>query len=111
MEVFDQIRRISFVFFIIVGLAHFVSGLMFVNGYGVPGSGLVNRVLFIPFIIATLSYGLSNLKYNLSEYGKNSKTLDYAFIIFGVLIFLILISIEFFVPDSPCPLSPLPCQI
>ena len=73
MEVFDQIRRISFVFFIIVGLAHFVSGLMFVNGYGVPGSGLVNRVLFIPFIIATLSYGLSNLKYNLSEYGKKFK--------------------------------------
>lgn len=106
MELFDQIRRVSFVFFVAVGLAHFISGLMYVNNYSIPLSGLVNRVLFIPFVVAGLAYGLANLKYNLLEYGKDSKFLNYAFLIFGILIFLILISIEFFVADSSCPLSP-----
>lgn len=106
MELYDQIRRVSFLFFFTVGLAHFILGLMYANGYFAPVSGLINRVLFIPFVIAALAYGLSNLKYNLLEYGKSSKTLDYAFLIFGALIFLILISIEFFIADSQCPLSP-----
>lgn len=106
MELFDQIRRISFVFFIIVGISHFLAGFMFINGYAVPVSGLMNRVLFIPFVLATVSYALSNLKYHMLEYGKNSKTLDYTFLTIGILVFLLLLSIELLVVDSPHPLTP-----
>lgn len=104
MELFDQIRKISFIFFIIVGLVHFLAGFFFVNGYFAPESGLLNRVLFIPFVLATLTYGLSNFKYHLLEYGKDSKTWNYIFIGFGAAIFLILLSIELLVVDSPTPL-------
>lgn len=106
MELYDQIRKISFVFFVIVGLAHFLAGLLFVNSYFVPESGLVNRVLFIPFVLATLTYGLSNFKFHLLEYGKDSKTWNYVFIGFGVTVFLILLAIELLVVDSPTPLLP-----
>lgn len=111
MELYDQIRKISFAFFIIVGLVHFLAGFFFINGYFAPESGLVNRVLFIPFVIATLTYGLSNFKYLLLEYGKDSKTWNYVFIGFGVAIFLILLSIELLVVDSPSPLTPLPSTL
>lgn len=111
MELADQIRKISFVFFIIVGLVHFLAGLFFVNGYLSPASGLVNRVSFIPFVLAAMAYGLANLKCHLLEYGKDSKAWNWAFLSLGVLVFLILVSIEFFVGDSACPLYSVPCTL
>ncbi|MEK7523808.1 MAG: hypothetical protein AAB588_02135 [Patescibacteria group bacterium] len=111
MSLYDQIRRISFVFFIVTGLAHFVSGFLFMNGYFAPTSGLVNRVLFIPFVLAMLTYALSNLKFHLVEYGKDSKTWTIAFISLGGIIFLVLLGIELLVVDSACPLSPTPCHL
>lgn len=106
MELYDQIRRISFVFFLIVGLAHFLSGLFFINGYFVPESGIVNRVLFIPFVLATLTYAFSNLKYHLSELGRDAKWLNYTLIGTGIAVFFGLLVVELFVVDSTCPLSP-----
>lgn len=106
METFDHIRKISFVFFIFVGMLHFLSGLFFVNGYAPAASNLINRISFIPFVLVSLSYALSNLKYNLMQYGKNSKAWDYAFLTIGLLTFLILVSIELLMQDSPKPLIP-----
>lgn len=111
MELYDHIRRISFVFFVIVGLAHFISGLLYINGHFAPGSALVNRVLFIPFVLVTLTYAWSNLKYHLLSYGKDSKAVTYGTISLGIALFLALISIEFFVADAPCPLSFESCEI
>lgn len=105
MELYDQIRRISFVFFFLVGLAHFLAGFMFMNGYFVPESGIINRVLFIPFVVATITYAFSNLKYHLLELEKDAKWLNYTLIGIGVAIFLGLLVIELFVVDSSCPLS------
>lgn len=104
METFDEIRKISFIFFIAVGLIHFFAGFSFINGYALPLSGVVNRVSFIPFVIVSLSYALSNAKYNLLQYGKTSKAWDYAFLGFSIAVFLILIGIEFFIADSPIQL-------
>ena len=106
MELFDQIRKMSFIFFIILGLAHFGAGLIYVNGYFIPTSGLINRVLFIPFVLATLTYGMSNIKYHLLEYGKDSKVLNYTFITIGIAVFVALLVIELLVVDSPRPLTP-----
>ena len=106
MELYDQIRKISFVFFAVIGLAHFLAGLLFVNGYFTPTSGLVNRVLFIPFVVGTLTYALSNFKYHLLEYGKDSKIWNTAFITLGIIVFATLLAIELLVADSAHPLSP-----
>lgn len=104
MELYDHIRKISFVFFLTVGLAHFISGLLFVNGYFAPGSGLVNRILFIPFVLATLTYGISNVKYRLAQYGKDSVWITYASFGLGLVIFIALIALELLVRDSLTPL-------
>ena len=105
MELYDQIRKISFIFFLAVGLAHFLAGLLYVNGYYSPASGIINRVLFIPFVVATLTYAFANLKHHLLEYGKNGKVWDYTFITIGVIIFAALLAIELLVPDSKTPLG------
>lgn len=105
MELIDHLRKISFVFFMGTGLAHFLSGLLFVNGYGVPLTGFANRILFIPFVLATLMYGLSTLKYNLSQEGKEVPWHNYVFIGIGALVFLGLLAIELFAVDSATPLG------
>lgn len=106
MELFDQIRKISFIFFVSVGLIHFLAGFMFINGYYVPTSGLVNRVLFVPFAISMITYGFSNIKCYLIENGKDSKNIDYALIGLGIAIFVILMGTELLIADSPRPLMP-----
>lgn len=106
MELYDQIRRIAFIFFVATGLAHFLSGLFYVNGYAAPESGLVNRVLFIPFVLSTITYALSNIKCVLMESGKDSKVLNYTFISLAAAAFIILLAIELLVLDSKTPLIP-----
>ncbi|MBI2453606.1 hypothetical protein HYV58_00315 [Candidatus Peregrinibacteria bacterium] len=106
MELFDHIRKISFGFFVAMGLAHFLAGFFFVNGYLSPESGLVNRILFLPFVASGLVYALSNAKYHLCSYGKNSKAWDFLFLVFGITAFLLLLLIEFLVEDSKTTLIP-----
>lgn len=106
MELFDQIRKISFFFFLSIGLIHFLAGLFFVNGYLIPESGIVNRVLFIPFVVATLAYCMANIRYAFAEYGKQHAWLTYGLIGIGLLIFLVFLGVELFTMDSPTPLLP-----
>lgn len=105
MELFDHIRKISFVFFGILALAHFLSGLFYINGYLIPESGLVNRILFIPFVVSLMTYGFSNFKYHFLKEGQTSKRIDYALIGIGLFVFLGLLAVELLFPDSRCPLS------
>lgn len=106
MELYDQIRKISFSFFMGLGILHFLAGLFYVNNFFLPLSGVMNRVLFIPFVLSAMTFGLSNFKYNLAQYGKDSKGWNYLFITLGIIVFVILLAIEFLVPDSRTPLLP-----
>ena len=105
MELIDQLRKVSFFFFVSLGLGHFVAGLMYANGYATTTTGLVNRILFIPFTIAAFTYGVANLKYRLLEYGKNPSWLTIASVSVGIVAFVGLLLVELFVPDSPTPLG------
>ncbi len=105
MELTNHLRKISFVFFVGTGLAHFLGGLLHVNGYGVPFTGFANRILFIPFVLATLMFGLSTLKYNLLQAGKEKTWHNYVFIGIGAVVFLGLLAIELFAIDSATPLG------
>jgi hypothetical protein len=100
MELFDHIRKISFGFFATIGLLHFVAGLMFVNGYFSETSGLINRISFIPFVLATLVYGFSNLKCYMLGYDKSYKWLDYTLMAVFAIVFIGLLTIEFLVIDA-----------
>ncbi|PJC37089.1 hypothetical protein CO046_02235 [Candidatus Peregrinibacteria bacterium CG_4_9_14_0_2_um_filter_53_11] len=104
MELYDQIRKIAFVFFVVLGLGHFLAGLFFVNGYSPELSLTTNRVLFIPFVISAYTFGFAHLKYRLIEYGANPHWLTPAAISLGTVIFLTLLIVEIFIPDGAHPL-------
>lgn len=106
MTLYDQIRKISLIFFFIIGLAHFLAGLFFINGYFAPQSGLVNRVLFIPFVLSAMCYAFSNIKYHLLENNKDAKWISYVMIGTGLAVFIGLLVIELLVVDSKIPLTP-----
>ena len=105
MELIDQLRKVSFFFFVSLGIGHFIAGLLYINGYAVTTSGLVNRILFIPFSVAAFTYGVANLKYRLLEYGKNPSWLTIAAASIGIVAFIGLLLVELFVPDSSTPLG------
>jgi hypothetical protein len=104
MELYDQMRKISFVFFVVLGIAHFWAGLFFVNGYGLPYSDIVNRVSFIPFVITAGIYVFSHLKCRLIEFNKDAKWVNYAAAGLGAAVFIGLLAIELLMVDSSCPL-------
>lgn len=82
----------------ILGLIHIVTGLAFSNGYYLPYSMIVNRILDIPFAIIAVIYGFSTIYLELEE--NTHKTAKIIFIIFTLLIFSTLIYINFLVSDK-----------
>ena len=106
MELYDHLRKISFGFFVVIGLGHFIAGLMAVQGYYAKTSLLVNRALFIPFIVAALTYAFSNIRLHLLSAGKTAKTWDYAFLSIGIIVLVGLLAIEALLPDAANPFHP-----
>jgi len=102
MSLYEQIRKISLIFFVVIGLSHFITGLLFVNGYYREITGVTNRVLFIPFVLALFSYLYSGVK---SEENNNSK-LAILILIVGLLVIIGTVALEIFLPDAQNPLRP-----
>jgi hypothetical protein len=98
MKTAENIKKVALIFFLVLGLAHILSGLMFSNGYLTSVTLIVNRVLDIPFAMAALIYGLSAIYSGFGE--KGNKPVNVIFIIFSVLVFLLLIYINFLIPDK-----------
>lgn len=98
MKTADNIKKVALIFFLILGLAHIISGLMFSNNYGMPASLIINRILDIPFAMAALIYGLSSIYTEMNE--KSHKLANIAFIAISLLIFVLLLYINLLVPDK-----------
>lgn len=98
MKTAENIKKVALAFFIVIGLAHILSGLMFSNNYFTPATLIVNRVLDIPFAMAALIYGLTTIYCGLGE--KSHKALTTILFIFSVFVFLFLIYINFLIPDK-----------
>lgn len=98
MKTAENIKKVALVFFILLGLMHIISGLMFSNGFMMPVSLIVNRVLDIPFAMSALIYGLSTIYTGLGD--KKHRLLNIVFIGFSVLVFLALVYINFLIPDK-----------
>jgi hypothetical protein len=98
MKTAENIKKVALLFFIVLGATHILSGLMFSNGYFTPTSLIVNRVLDIPFAMSALIYGLSAIYCGFGE--KGNKVVNIILIIFSVFVFLLLIYINFLIPDK-----------
>ncbi len=103
MKTAENIKKVALIFFIVLGLVHIVSGLMFSNNYFTPASLIVNRVLDIPFAMTGLIYALSSIYSTLDE--KFHKIVNIAFIAISLIIFVALIYINLFIPDKPVSLA------
>jgi len=100
----ENLKKVALVLFLILGITHIISGLMFSNGYMLPTSMVVNRVLDIPFAITGVIYAFMALYTSLSE--KNRKIPGIVLITLSLLIFLLLLYINLFIPDKTSFLTP-----
>jgi uncharacterized membrane protein len=95
----ENIKKISLIFFIILGIVHIVAGMMTANNYFLPASFVINRVLDIPFAMSGLIYALSGIYVNLPE--NKHKIAKIAFGILSILILASLLYINLLIPDKP----------
>lgn len=98
MKTAENIQKVALVLFILLGTTHIISGLMLANGYFMPTSLVVNRVLDIPFAMMAVIYAFMTLYTGMDE--KSRKVPGIIFITLSLLIFLLLIYINLFIPDK-----------
>jgi hypothetical protein len=98
MKTAENIKKVALVFFLVLGIIHIISGLMMTNGYFMPTTLIINRIMDIPFAMSALLYGISVIYTNMSE--KKHKMANIAFILISVLVFGLLIYINLFIPDK-----------
>ena len=99
MKTTENIQKVSVIFFIIIGLAHIITGLMAANGYFPEPTSLISRVLEIPFIVIGMIYGFSSLKLIVASREKKHKILDTIFVSIVAVVFVAIVTINIFVPD------------
>ena len=99
MDTIQNIKKVSILFFVVIGSLHIGSTLFISNGLYLKEALIVNKTLDIPFIITGLIYGLSSLRISLAQKEKTHKILDATLGGTVIFIFLVLIAINLFVPD------------
>jgi len=93
-----NIKKVSLILFIVLGIAHILTGLMMTENIGLPYTFIANRILDIPFAMIALIYGLSSIKAGLKN--DDHKILNIFLIVFALLIFVGLVYINIFIPDK-----------
>lgn len=106
----ENIQKIALPFFIIIGFIHFGSALL-ANSAGatmiqqnIPRiATIIERVTDLPFLLATLTYGLATIKKSVNNRGLSSRFFDHFIIAVGLLIFTAVTVINLLYPDQPLP--------
>src|SRR3989339_779600 len=70
----QNINRISFLFFAVLGATHLLAMLSISNGYMAETAKAIYQILDIPFLLATLIYGGSAFKIGLNKIGFGNPT-------------------------------------
>ena len=105
----ENLKKVSLILFIVLGLIHILTGFLMTNGVGLPYSFIINHVLDIPFAMTAVIYGLSSIKSGRAHGAVPSgalqvegdhKIINMSFIIMTLLIFVGLVYINIFVPDK-----------
>ena len=99
MDTIQNIKKVSILFFIVIGTLHIGSSLFISNGLYLKESLILNKILDIPFIITGLIYGTTSLRISLARKEKSHRILDVALAGIIILVFLALIVINLLVPD------------
>ncbi len=94
----ENLKKVSLILFIILGLTHILTGFLMTSAIGLPYTLIINHILDIPFAMTALIYGLSSIKAGLKNGGN--KIISILFIILALLIFAGLLYINVFVPDK-----------
>jgi len=98
MKLVKNLKKITLIFFFVIGTVYIFSWLMAVNNYFVNTTRLLNKILELPFIFTALVYGFLNLKESFSKSTKKHKLIDIIFIILLIIVFSIVLYINFFIP-------------
>jgi hypothetical protein len=96
-DILRPLRQMALIFFMVIGLAHIITGLMVSREFFTGISNLINKVLDIPFAMIGVIFGLSNIK--ISSTSAKKKT---AFIFMGLICLLVLgllLYINILIPD------------
>jgi vacuolar-type H+-ATPase subunit I/STV1 len=102
----NNIKKVALILFLVIGIIHIISGLMFTNNYYVPYSLIVNRALDIPFAMTAIIYAFMTIYTNMEEESPKKNIAKITLISFTVLIFAFLIYINLFIPDKPSLITP-----
>ncbi len=101
---YKNLNEASFYFFVMVGIAHILSGLLVANEAYTKPAWLINRILDIPFLAVSYIYLMSIIKLHLLSKGNYSRLFDlYSAIIGGILLLSILV-IDLYL-DNQLPLT------
>lgn len=97
MKTAENINKVALIFFVTLGFAHILSGLMLNSSYLLPWSLITNRVLDIPFVIIGLIYGYSCIYEDIAQ--KNQKIATTVFTVITIIIFIALVLINVLLKD------------
>lgn len=100
LEMVSYMRKISFFFFVVMGFAHFLFGMLWTSGIFQENALLITRLLFAPFLLASISYAYTVVKEHSLQNGHGGKVLDYLFLGLGIIALIGSLFIEFYFPDK-----------
>ncbi|MBT3865049.1 hypothetical protein HOE67_03225 [Candidatus Peregrinibacteria bacterium] len=99
MDTLLNIKKVSFIFFAVLGLVHIGSSLFIANTLYLKEAIIINKTLDIPFIITSLIYGFTSLRIALARKEKSHRILDVVLACTVIVTFVGLILINILIPD------------
>lgn len=94
MNTLLNIKKVSLIFFIIIGILHLGSSMLIANNVFPQISYIVNKTMEIPFILTGMIYGLSSLRISFFDQENQHKILDIFMISLIIIVLIALIVVN-----------------
>jgi len=91
----ENINKVSFIFFAILGVTHLLSMLMLANNYMPTIAEIIYKTLDLPFLLSALIYGSSAFQLGLYKIGLHSRILTIILISLSTAIFVTALYLNF----------------
>jgi len=98
MNTFLNIKKVSLIFFIAIGIVHLGSSMLLANNVFSQVSYIVNKTMEIPFILTGMIYGLSSLRISFFDPENPHKILDIFLISLIIIALIALVVINLAIP-------------
>jgi len=100
MNTFINIKKVSLIFFIAVGIIHLGSSMLLANNVYSQISYIINKTMEIPFILTGMIYGLSSLRISFFNPENPHKILDIFLISLIITVLIALVIINLAIPTN-----------